>query len=48
MIQKNAIAYLSDINDPVVLILDDLDDPRNIGACFRTANAVKGGYGCFI
>jgi 23S rRNA (guanosine2251-2'-O)-methyltransferase len=38
---KTAIAYLSDINDPVVLILDDLDDPRNIGACFRTANAVK-------
>ena len=38
---KTAIAYLSNINDPVVLILDDLDDPRNIGACFRTANAVK-------
>lgn len=38
---KTAIAYLSDIEDPVVLILDDLDDPRNIGACFRTANAVK-------
>ena len=38
---KTAIAYLSEIKDPVVLILDDLDDPRNIGACFRTANAVK-------
>ena len=37
---KTAIAYLSDIENPVVLILDDLDDPRNIGACFRTANAV--------
>ena len=23
----------------MVLILDDLDDPRNIGACLRTANA---------
>ena len=23
-----------------MLILDDLDDPRNIGACYRTANAV--------
>ena len=38
---KTAIAYLRDIVDPVVLILDDLDDPRNIGACFRTANAVE-------
>ena len=38
---KTAISYLSDIDDPIVLILDDLDDPRNIGACFRTANAVK-------
>jgi len=38
---KTAISYLSDIDNPVVLILDDLDDPRNIGACFRTANAVK-------
>ena len=38
---KTAISYLTDIDDPIVLILDDLDDPRNIGACFRTANAVK-------
>ena len=37
---KTAIHYLKDIESPLVLILDDLDDPRNIGACFRTANAV--------
>jgi 23S rRNA (guanosine2251-2'-O)-methyltransferase len=38
--EKAALHYLRNIETPLVLILDDLDDPRNIGACFRTANAV--------
>ncbi|SVB34041.1 uncharacterized protein METZ01_LOCUS186895 [marine metagenome] len=37
---KTSIHYLKNIESPLVLILDDLDDPRNIGACYRTANAV--------
>ena len=37
---KTALHYLENIKSPLVLILDDLDDPRNIGACYRTANAV--------
>ena len=37
---KTALHYLENIESPLVLILDDLDDPRNIGACYRTANAV--------
>ena len=37
---KTALHYLKNIESPLVLILDDLDDPRNIGACYRTANAV--------
>ena len=36
---KSSIQYLSQNNGSLVLILDDLDDPRNIGACLRTANA---------
>ena len=37
---KTALHYLKNIESPLVLILDDLDDPRNIGACYRSANAV--------
>ena len=37
---KTALHYLENVESPLVLILDDLDDPRNIGACYRTANAV--------
>ena len=37
---KTALHYLKNIESPLVLILDDLDDPRNIGACYRTSNAV--------
>ena len=37
---KTALHYLKNIESPLVLILDDLDDPRNIGACYRTANSV--------
>ena len=36
---KSSIEYLSQNHGSLVLILDDLDDPRNIGACLRTANA---------
>ena len=36
---KSSIEYLSQHQGSLVLILDDLDDPRNIGACLRTANA---------
>lgn len=36
---KTAIDYLQAAEKPLVLVLDDLDDPRNIGACIRTANA---------
>ena len=36
---KSSIDYLSQTDGSLVLILDDLDDPRNIGACLRTANA---------
>ena len=37
---KSSIDYLSQTDGSLILILDDLDDPRNIGACYRTANAV--------
>ena len=37
---KTSIQFLSQKERSLVLILDDLDDPRNIGACLRTANAV--------
>ena len=36
---KTAIKYLDTIRNPLILILDGLEDPRNIGACYRTANA---------
>ena len=36
---KSSIDYLSQTDGSLILILDDLDDPRNIGACLRTANA---------
>ena len=36
---KSSIDYLSQNDGSLILILDDLDDPRNIGACLRTANA---------
>ena len=36
---KSAIKYLNSLNNPLVLILDGLEDPRNIGACYRTANS---------
>ena len=36
---KSSINYLEKNKRSLVLILDDLDDPRNIGACLRNANA---------
>ena len=36
---KSAIKYLNSLKNPLVLILDGLEDPRNIGACYRTANS---------
>jgi|TARA_B110001454_G_scaffold154776_1_gene144121 23S rRNA (guanosine2251-2'-O)-methyltransferase len=36
---KSAIKYLDSLDNPLVLILDGLEDPRNIGACYRTANS---------
>ena len=36
---KSAIKYLNSLDKPLVLILDGLEDPRNIGACYRTANS---------
>ena len=36
---KSAIKYLNSLHNPLVLILDGLEDPRNIGACYRTANS---------
>jgi len=36
---KTAINFIKKIQKPLILILDGLQDPRNVGACFRTANA---------
>ena len=34
-----AMELLAGIEDPLILILDGLQDPRNLGACLRTAEA---------
>ena len=36
---KAALKFLKKIHTPLILILDGLQDPRNVGACLRTANA---------
>ena len=36
---KTALNFIKKIRIPLILILDGLQDPRNVGACFRTANA---------
>ena len=34
-----ALDYLADIEAPLILVLDGIEDPRNYGACLRTADA---------
>ena len=36
---KSALNFIQTIDTPLILILDGLQDPRNVGACLRTANA---------
>jgi len=36
---KAALKFIKKIHRPLILILDGLQDPRNVGACLRTANA---------
>ena len=36
---KTALNFIKKIRIPLILILDGLQDPRNVGACLRTANA---------
>ncbi len=36
---KTALNFIKTIHTPLILILDGLQDPRNVGACLRTANA---------
>ena len=36
---KTALEFLKKTHKPLILILDGLQDPRNVGACIRTANA---------
>jgi 23S rRNA (guanosine2251-2'-O)-methyltransferase len=37
MDDRAALDYLADKNDPLILVLDGIEDPRNFGACLRTA-----------
>jgi 23S rRNA (guanosine2251-2'-O)-methyltransferase len=32
-----ALDYLGNLKDPLILVLDGIEDPRNYGACLRTA-----------
>ena len=32
-----ALDYLAGIENPLILVLDSIEDPRNYGACLRTA-----------
>lgn len=34
-----ALDYLADLDAPLILVLDGIEDPRNYGACLRTADA---------
>ena len=36
---KTALNFIKKVDTPLILILDGLQDPRNVGACLRTANA---------
>jgi 23S rRNA (guanosine2251-2'-O)-methyltransferase len=33
-----ALDYLAELENPLILVLDSVEDPRNYGACLRTAN----------
>ena len=45
--QNQLIEYTNKINTPVlILILDSIQDPRNLGACLRSANAA--GVDCVV
>ena len=35
-----ALDYLADIANPLILVLDSIEDPRNYGACLRTAEGL--------
>lgn len=37
--EEHLMHELADIEDPMLLILDGLQDPHNLGACLRTADA---------
>jgi 23S rRNA (guanosine2251-2'-O)-methyltransferase len=34
-----ALALIAATQDPLILVLDSMEDPRNLGACLRTADA---------
>lgn len=34
---NEALDYLGNIDNPLILVLDSIEDPRNYGACLRTA-----------
>ncbi len=35
-----ALELIEGLSDPLILVLDSMEDPRNFGACLRTADAV--------
>jgi len=37
--EQDLIAFLNEVKEPLLLILDGVQDPHNLGACFRTADA---------
>lgn len=39
MSESDAIKLVRSVADPLILILDSVEDPRNFGACLRTADA---------
>jgi len=35
---NDALEYLESLDNPLILVLDSIEDPRNYGACLRTAD----------